>query len=98
MVDERSMQDRVRRRVVYKGRVQGVGFRFTTANIARRFPIVGYVRNQSDATVDVVAEGTDGTVADFLREIEEAFEGYITGRDETPCDSSEKYSDFRVRY
>ena len=53
----RSGMPRERRRVVFSGRVQGVGFRFTCQSLARGFDVAGYVRNLADGRVELVAEG-----------------------------------------
>ena len=45
------------RRYVVKGRVQRVGFRFFVEDAARREGVRGYVRNQHDGSVEVIAEG-----------------------------------------
>ena len=50
---------RVARRFVVSGRVQGVGFRYFTQDIARREGLTGVVRNLPDGRVEVVAEGDD---------------------------------------
>lgn len=42
---------------IVHGRVQGVGFRYSTIAQARRFKVTGYVKNLSDGSVEVVAEG-----------------------------------------
>jgi acylphosphatase len=42
---------------VVHGRVQGVSFRYYTRKRARELNLTGYVRNQPDGTVEVVAEG-----------------------------------------
>ena len=47
----------VGRRYVVKGRVQRVGFRFFLEDAARREGVRGYVRNQHDGSVEVMAEG-----------------------------------------
>jgi acylphosphatase len=47
----------VGRRYVVKGRVQRVGFRMFVEDAARREGIQGYVRNQYDGSVEIVAEG-----------------------------------------
>ena len=47
----------VARRYIVKGRVQRVGFRFFVEDAARREGIRGYVQNQHDGSVEVVAEG-----------------------------------------
>jgi len=43
--------------ILVSGRVQGVGFRFFTAEAARRLDLCGTVRNLPDGGVEVVAEG-----------------------------------------
>ncbi len=41
------------------GFVQGVFFRASTQNIARKLQVSGYVRNLSDESVEIVAEGEE---------------------------------------
>lgn len=41
------------------GRVQGVGYRYNTQQIAQNLGVTGFVRNLSDGTVEIVAEGSD---------------------------------------
>jgi acylphosphatase len=54
------------KRVLYSGRVQGVGFRFTTLEIAADYPVAGYVRNLPGGDVELVAEGAADPVDAFL--------------------------------
>lgn len=56
-------------RVVYTGRVQGVGFRATAVMLAQEFPISGWVRNLSDGRVELLAEGERQHVEAFLTAI-----------------------------
>jgi acylphosphatase len=68
----------IERRVVhYRGRVQGVGFRYTTRRIATRFDVAGYVKNLPDGRVEVVAEGEGGEIERFLDEVSTRMTGYI---------------------
>jgi acylphosphatase len=46
-----------RRRLVVSGRVQGVGFRYSTQGEAARLGLRGWVRNTDDGKVEIVAEG-----------------------------------------
>ena len=49
--------NRRRMQVVYAGRVQGVGFRYTVRQVASGFEVTGLVRNLLDGRVELVAEG-----------------------------------------
>jgi acylphosphatase len=60
---------RVARRYVVSGRVQGVGFRFFTAEAARREGLAGTVRNLDDGTVEVVADGDAESIQRFERSL-----------------------------
>ncbi len=55
----------------FKGRVQGVGFRATVRGIAASFSVAGWVRNEVDGSVYVVAEGDESEVEQFLESIKE---------------------------
>jgi acylphosphatase len=46
------------RRFLVRGRVQGVGFRWFVEREAHILKIAGWVRNNSDGTVEVLAQGT----------------------------------------
>ena len=61
----------ITKRVIYSGRVQGVGFRYTCKDLARGYDVVGSVRNLVDGTVELIASGSSEEVDDFLREISE---------------------------
>ena len=71
------MPDRERVRVVYGGTVQGVGFRYTVLRLAKPRPLVGFVKNLSDGTVELVPEGDRAELAGLLDSIASAMEGYI---------------------
>jgi acylphosphatase len=47
---------------VVRGRVQGVGFRAAAAYEARRLAVDGWVRNQVDGNVELVAAGNSAAV------------------------------------
>ncbi|GIX05363.1 MAG: hypothetical protein KatS3mg114_1232 [Planctomycetaceae bacterium] len=65
------------------GRVQGVGFRYTAAQLANRHRLTGSVQNLPDGTVALVVQGEPEALAAFLTELSECFEGYISRWDET---------------
>lgn len=56
-VPELEGSARTRRRVVVSGRVQGVGFRQSCAEVARLHRVAGWVRNRHDGAVEAAFEG-----------------------------------------
>lgn len=71
----------IRREVRYQGRVQGVGFRATCRDIARGYRVAGWVRNEPDGSVYLVAEGELDEVLGYLREIASRMERNIRTSD-----------------
>lgn len=59
------------RRIIYGGRVQGVGFRWTAKELARGYDVLGTVRNLPDGTVEMIVAGERGEVSEFLRDLRE---------------------------
>jgi acylphosphatase len=53
----------VARRLVLRGRVQGVGFRFFAEEAARLEGVHGWVRNRPDGAVEVFVEGDRESVS-----------------------------------
>ena len=56
-------------KVRVEGIVQGVGFRYYTYRIAKRYGVKGYVKNMPDGSVEVVAEGDEKKLERFLQEV-----------------------------
>ena len=87
----------IRRRVLFYGRVQGVGFRYTTVSIARRYPVVGFVRNLSDGSVELVAEASLSVLNRFLADLESEFAGYIHQQEMHDVERDEVFDTFGTR-
>ena len=90
-------------RVEFHGRVQGVGFRLTATQIARRFLVSGYVKNLAGGTVVMVVRADRQVLEKFLDEMDAAFPGYIESREireATPneCFDVETRGGFQIRY
>lgn len=54
--------ERIAKRLLITGRVQGVGFRFYMQRKARELGLTGWVRNCRDGSVEAVIQGTPGAV------------------------------------
>ncbi len=82
-------------RVLYSGRVQGVGFRATCHSIAARREVGGFVRNLADGRVELVVEGDDDEVRAVLAEVARAMSGNIRETVEA-AEPPAGQSDFRI--
>ena len=90
---------RVRRRVHFSGRVQGVGFRFTCQSLARGHGVAGFVRNLPDGRVELVAEGEPIELESFLAAIQLEMGSYIREIDvNTESPGSEPLIGFSIRH
>jgi acylphosphatase len=91
------MED-IARRIVFSGRVQGVGFRFTAMNIANRYGLVGTVRNLPDGRVEMLAQGHPEDIEDCLRDLRESFTGPISAEQSESVEPSPSRSRFRIDF
>ena len=89
----------VRGRFVCHGGVQGVGFRYTACDAARRLGVAGWVRNLPDGTVEAVAEGSPAAVAAFAAWCRQGPSmARVTRVQECYADITAIMSGFEIRY
>jgi len=90
---------RVRHRVYYSGRVQGVGFRDTSQRLAQRHAVTGYVRNLADGRVELVAEGDALEVDAFLEAVRQRMHDWIRDIQVVPEPPEDPdFAEFSIRY
>ena len=56
----------VRKHIVFYGRVQGVGFRYTAKYLAQSLELTGWVRNEYDGTVTMEVQGRETLINKLL--------------------------------
>jgi acylphosphatase len=88
----------MRASVRYTGRVQGVGFRATCRSISHRHDVTGFVRNESDGSVFLVAEGGRVDVAAFLEEVEREMARHIAAANTVEEPAAGEFHSFDIRY
>ena len=88
----------VRRVIVFTGRVQGIGFRYTSERIASRFDVTGFVCNLSDGSVELVAEGAVDDLDRFQRAVEEAMHRHIDQTQAQDTSPTGEFTAFRIAY
>jgi acylphosphatase len=84
--------------IIFTGRVQGVGFRFTARRAANRRQLTGFVRNVPNGTVEMLAQGCSEDIDDCIQDLKEYFSGYLkeTRIEEIPPDP--KHTDFKITF
>lgn len=88
---------RQRRELLYSGRVQGVGFRYTTRQIAERYQVEGYVQNLSDGSVRLVAEGETSELDRFLSAVGLELERFIANIQTRISQATGEFEQFSIR-
>jgi len=83
--------------VYFSGRVQGVGFRYSTLQVAKEFEVAGAVRNLSDGRVVVEAEGRAPEVVAFIAAIEERMHDCVRKVERSACVRASEFSGFTIR-
>jgi acylphosphatase len=90
------MNDTIAILVHYSGRVQGVGFRVTTASIARSFQVAGWVKNLRDGRVEVHVEGSESEVQSFLAAVRSRWRRHLTDEQSQPQEPTGLFRSFEV--
>ena len=91
----------MRRRVhvYYIGRVQGVGFRMSAEETAHRFGVVGWVKNLRDGRVELLAEGDETTLQQFLEALRQGpMKNFIRDTSLSWSEATESFEEFEIRY
>jgi len=96
--DRRGYDSAMRVEVIYQGKVQGVGFRATAKALSRGRNVTGWVRNEADGTVMVVAEGPEDEVNSFLADLRDKMGRQISNEKITVGEERRSYNGFEIRY
>lgn len=81
------------------GRVQGVAFRAYTQREATRLGLTGWVANRWDGTVQVVAEGSDATLTQFVQWLHRGSPAaQVEGVNVSWAEATGEFSGFQIRY
>jgi acylphosphatase len=83
--------------VLYSGRVQGVGFRYTVRQLAAGYELTGTVRNLPDGRVELVAEGARDELEAFRQGIRDAgLGGFIRQEDAQWAEARSEFRGFEI--
>jgi acylphosphatase len=84
-------------RVLYSGRVQGVGFRYSVRQVASGFEVTGTVRNLTDGRVELFAEGSGDELKAFQQAIRESgMDHFIQNEEVSWGDAKNEFRGFEI--
>lgn len=88
---------RCRVAVLYSGRVQGVGFRYTVKQVAAGYEVTGTVRNLPDGRVELMAEGARDELEAFRQGVRDAgLDGFIRQEDAQWAEARNEFRGFEI--
>lgn len=96
-IGPKDSMDLVNCTIQFHGRVQGVGFRWTTRELFSPYPITGYVENRGDGSVILVAQGEREVVSSAIHLLRQHFASHIREATTTWESPTEIFQDFSIR-
>jgi len=84
--------------IYFSGRVQGVGFRYTSRYLAKKYNLCGWVRNLPDGRVELFIQGEEKVIEDYLKDLNEEFKGYILDTQIESAKIDESLKDFHIKF
>ena len=88
----------VRKHIFFSGRVQGVGFRYQSAWIARDLGLTGWVRNCSDGRVEMEVQGDAGRIEVLISRLQSDSYIRITDMEWKDLPLDEKETKFQTKF
>ncbi len=85
-----------RQQIVFRGQVQGVGFRQTCLEQAIRHSVVGWVRNMPNGEVHLVAEAPVEILARFVQAIQSTTFGHVQDKRLTESAATNEFPTFTI--
>jgi acylphosphatase len=87
-----------RRLCHFRGRVQGIGFRYTVQNLAMQYNVHGYVKNLPDGRVELVIEGPDSEMQGLIDDVHRKMNPYIAAVEQAEAPATGEFVHFIVRH
>ena len=84
--------------VTFWGRVQGVGFRWSTQRVAEEFSVCGCVKNLPNGSVEMVAAGEMSEVRAFLAALKERMATCVESCEVTENLGPRRFNEFAIVY
>ena len=94
----KTKRHNIRNRIVYSGRVQGVGFRWQVRQVSGDFAVTGFVRNLEDGTVELLVEGASSEVSRMVAAVEKKLKDFWNSKVEDERAGDPQFENFSIDY
>ena len=84
--------------IYFSGRVQGVGFRYTSHAIAQRYEVTGWVKNLPNGSVEMIVEGASDQLKKYVAELSESTHGNVSEMQVSKLEPTGEFSAMEVRH
>jgi len=88
----------MRYHVFFSGSVQGVGFRYTTQDLANARGLTGWVKNTADGRVEMEVQGSKNEIDKLLNELKNSFAENIRAIDAQELSTEKEYNGFQIKF
>ena len=88
----------VQAHIFFSGRVQGVGFRYTTQRLAQSHQLMGWVKNLADGRVEAIVEGQNENIDMLCHDLQQHFGKCIESKEMITNNTLNHFKDFRITY
>ena len=86
-----------RLQVWFSGHVQGVGFRWKTAELAKGYDVCGFVENLDDGRVRLCVKGDRGQIREFVDELSRVMADFIRSKQELEDSCEDIYCGIKIK-
>lgn len=90
------MEENIRKNIIFSGRVQGVGFRYTAYTLAQAIGLTGWVKNLYDGTVEMEIQGMETEIDRLVLSLDRGNYIEILGMEVKRKSLQENEKDFRI--
>ena len=84
--------------VIFRGQVQGIGFRYTAEALARDLSVSGWVKNLHTGDVEIAAEAEESVLKQYLKRLEDRFSGYISDEKIGWQQATDGFAAFEIKF
>lgn len=80
----------------FSGRVQGVGFRYTTRQVAKGYDVTGFVKNLNDGRVELQIEGAEKECRYFIEAVNDELDAFIKKTETSDGNRPRSFTTFSI--